>query len=160
MLNRIEPTSPLSFAIIPHSSPFTSIKVLRALLRSSTLILSLALIGFLQSASAQGVGASGDVRGTITDPTGAVVPNVKITVADKQIGLQRVVSTDPSGQFHVTALPPSTYEVSAQMSGFATSTTTGVIVPIGQTVVTDFQLKVSSVAMDVVVTGTPPVIET
>ena len=112
------------------------------------------------AATAQGVGASGDIRGTATDPTGALVPNVKITVADKQTGLQRIVTTDTSGQYHVTALPPATYDVSAQLAGFANTLTTGVVVPIGQTVVADFQLKVSTVAMEVVVTGTPPVIET
>ena len=158
MLNRLASISSLTSPTLPIPTPLTSTKVLRSLVRSATLILL--LFGILQSTNAQGVGASGDIRGTTTDPTGAVVPNVKITVADKQTGLQRVVNTDNSGEFHVTALPPSTYEVSAQIAGFATSTTTGVIVPIGQTVVTDFQLKVSSVAMDVVVTGTPPVIET
>ncbi len=133
-------------------------------LRSTSPIL-LSILIFLTSliakpTFAQGVGASGDIRGTATDPTGAAVPNVRILVADKQTGLQRNVVTDGTGQYRVTSLPPATYEVTAQAPSFAISLTTGVVVPIGQTVVADFQLKLSSVATDVVVTGAPPVIET
>jgi hypothetical protein len=162
MLNSFAANPSPAIATTPTSGRLTSPRSLQSLRRSASLIAALAvlLLGLAPSGSAQGVGASGDIRGTATDPTGAVVPNVKVTVADKQTGLQRIVNTDASGQYHVTALPPATYDVSAQMAGFATSVTTGVMVPIGQTVISDFQLKVSSVAADIVVTGAPPVIET
>ena len=109
---------------------------------------------------AQGVGASGEIHGTATDPLGALVPNVKITVLDSQTGLQRTDVTDSGGQYRFLALPPSTYEITAQIAGFASAKTTDVILPLGQTVIADFKLKVSAVSEEVTVTGEPPVIET
>ena len=109
---------------------------------------------------AQGVGASGIIRGTITDPTGGLIRNVNVTVADPQTGLQRSVVTDSSGQYQFFALPPATYTVTARISGFATEISKGVVVPIGETVITDFHLSVSTVTTEIVVNDVPPVIET
>jgi hypothetical protein len=106
---------------------------------------------------AQGVGASGIIRGTITDPTGGLIPNVNVTVAGPQTGLQRSVVTDSSGQYQFFALPPATYSVTARISGFATEISKGVVVPIGETVITDFHLSVSTVTAEIVVNGVPPV---
>jgi Carboxypeptidase regulatory-like domain len=109
---------------------------------------------------AQGVGASGIIRGTITDPTGGLIPNVNVTVADPQTGLQRTVVTDSSGQYQFFGLPPATYSVTARISGFATEVSKGVVVPIGETVITDFHLSVSTVTTEIVVNDVPPVVET
>jgi Carboxypeptidase regulatory-like domain len=109
---------------------------------------------------AQGVGSSGVLRGTVTDPTGGVIPNANVTVADPQTGLQRTVATDSGGQYQFSALPPSTYSVTVRMNGFATEISKGVAVPLGETVVADFHLSVSTVTAEVVVNEAPPVIET
>jgi len=109
---------------------------------------------------AQGVGASGIIRGTVTDPTGGLIPGVNVTVADPQTGLQRTVVTDSSGQYQFFGLPPATYSVTARISGFATEISRGVVVPIGETVITDFHLSVSTVTAEIVVNDVPPVIET
>ena len=108
---------------------------------------------------AQGVGASGVIRGTVTDPTGGVIPNANVTVADAQNGLQRTAVTDSSGQYQFSGLPPTTYSVTVRTTGFATEISNGVLVPIGETVITDFHLKVSTVTAEVVVNEAPPVIE-
>lgn len=111
------------------------------------------------AAYAQGVGSSGDIVGTVRDPSGAVLPKVTITVADGQTGFKREVTTDATGQYRVTGLPPSTYDVSAQMSGFATGIRRGTMVQIGQTVIADFWLRVSQVATEIEVNSLPPVVE-
>ena len=80
---------------------------------------------------AQGVGTSGVLRGTVTDPTGGVIPNANVTVADPQTGLQRTAATDSGGQYQFSALPPSTYTVTVRMNGFATEVSKGVVVPLG-----------------------------
>jgi hypothetical protein len=108
------------------------------------------------AAYAQGVGSSGDIVGTVRDPSGAVLPKVAITVADGQTGFKREVTTDATGQYRVVGLPPSTYDVSAQLSGFATEIRKGVMVQVGQTISADFQLQVSQVATEIEVTGLPP----
>ncbi len=109
---------------------------------------------------AQGVGSSGVLRGTVTDPTGGVIPNANVTVADPQTGLQRTAVTDSGGQYQFSALPPSTYSVTVRTNGFATEVSNGVVIPLGETVLADFHLSVSTVTAEVVVNETPPVIET
>src|SRR6185437_10869816 len=101
-------------------------------------------------AFAQGVGASGDIRGTITDPSGAVLPNVSVSAVDAQTGLKRTATTDAAGQFRVPNLPPASYDVSAQVSGFGTEVRKGVIVSVGQTTTSDFQLKVAQASTEVI----------
>src|SRR5271166_1390899 len=108
----------------------------------------------------QGVGTSGEIAGTVTDSSGGVVPNATVNVVDNQIGLKRTVMTNGAGQFRVAGLSPATYDVSAEMAGFATEIRRGVTVAIGQTVVSDFKLNPSKVSTVVEVTDQPPVVET
>ena len=111
-------------------------------------------------AYAQGVGASGNIQGTVSDPSGALLPKATITVADTQTGLQRTAVTDAMGQFRVPNLAPATYDVSVQVPGFANTVRKGVVVSIGQTVISDFQLKVSQVATEIAVSSEAPVVDT
>jgi hypothetical protein len=111
-------------------------------------------------AEGQGVGTSGQVTGTVTDSAGAVVLNATVNIVDTQTGLKRTVTTNTTGQFRVAGLSPATYDISAQMRGFGTEIRKGVTVAVGQTVVSDFKLKPSQVAMVVEVTDQPPVVET
>ena len=121
------------------------------------------LVCLLLSASgaqAQGVGSSGDITGTVVDPAGAVLPKVTVTVTDTQTGLQRTFLTDGAGQYRVSALSPSTYEVSAALKGFATEVRKRVLVAIGQTVISDFRMRPAQVETVVEVQSEPPVVET
>ncbi len=111
-------------------------------------------------AQAQGVGTSGDITGTVVDSVGAVLPGVSISVVDTQIGLKRTVVTDGAGQYRVAGLSPSTYEVSAARSGFATDVRKSVPVAIGQTVISDFRMRPAQVTTVLEVTSEPPVVET
>src|SRR3989449_7200446 len=126
----------------------------------SMLAVFLCVLGTSVLAYAQGVGASGDISGTVTDPSGAVVPNATWTATEAERGLKRTSLSDNRGEYHFTALPPASYEVSAQISGFQTAVYKGVIVNVGQTVVLDFHLKVSQTSEQVEVTTEPPVVET
>jgi len=111
-------------------------------------------------ALAQGVGSSGAITGTVVDPTGAVMPSVTVSVVETQTGLKRQVVTDAAGQYRVTGLSPSTYEISASGAGFATELRRNVTVAVGQTVVSDFRMRPSQVATVVEVMAEPPMIET
>ena len=125
---------------------------------TSWLFLCLLLAGDL--AYAQGVGSSGTIRGTVTDTSGAVLPRATINVLDPSTGLRRTVVSDTTGQFQTAGLAPATYQVSAELAGFATVVRKDVAVNVGQTVFSDFQLKPSRVATVIEVTSEPPVIET
>jgi Carboxypeptidase regulatory-like domain len=111
-------------------------------------------------AYAQGVGSSGNLTGTVTDPSGAQVPNAKITVADAAKGVQRSVETDEHGFYRLTGLAPANYKVTAEHSGFQTQVATSVVLTVGQTLVLDFSLKLSGLAAKVEVSSELPVVET
>src|SRR6266481_5433963 len=110
-------------------------------------------------ACARGVGASGDIKGTVTDPSGAVLAKATVTATDATKGIKRSDVSDSQGQFQITGLPPSTYNVSAQISGFQTEILKNVVVNIGQSVILGFRLKVSGTTESVEVTTEPPVVE-
>jgi hypothetical protein len=109
---------------------------------------------------AQGVGASGDIRGTVTDPSGAVVGGATVTATDIDKGIKHTVATDANGQFHLFALQPARYSVSVTKSGFQGEVAKNVVVNVGQTSTVDFPMKVSQVSEQVEVTAEPPVVET
>jgi len=109
---------------------------------------------------AQGVGASGDIRGTVTDPSGAVVTNATVTATDIARGIKHTVVTDNNGQYRLTGLQPATYSLSVSKSGFQSELAKNVVVNVGQTSTVDFPMKVSQVSEQVEVTAEPPVVET
>ncbi|HXN23064.1 MAG TPA: carboxypeptidase regulatory-like domain-containing protein [Candidatus Dormibacteraeota bacterium] len=113
-----------------------------------------------RGARAQGVGSSGDIKGTVTDVSNAVLPKVTIVVVAPETGFQRTTVTDDSGQYRVTGLSPSVYDVSVQLPGFQGEIRKGVSVTVGQTVIVDFQLKVSQLTSQVEVTSEAPIIDT
>jgi len=120
----------------------------------------LVVFGMLSAAHAQGVGASGEITGTVTDSSGGIMPKATITVVDTQTGLKRTATTNNSGQFRVAGLSPATYDVSAEMAGFATEIRKSVTVAVGQIVISDFKLNPSQVKTLIEVTDRPPVVET
>ena len=109
---------------------------------------------------AQGVGASGDISGTVTDPSGAIVAGANVTITDIGKGTKHSVVTSPSGEYRVFGLMPSNYSVNVSKPGFQPEIAKAVTVTIGQTSVVNFQLKVSQVSESVEVTAEVPVVET
>jgi len=129
-------------------------KVLRLLISLSVLLLTGTYL-----VQAQGVGSSGDLRGTVTDSSGAVVANATLRAVDTQTGQQRSATTDSSGLYRITGLPPGTYDVTVQLSGFETQVQKGVVIGIGATAFANFRLKVGQVSTEVTVTGEAPIID-
>jgi len=109
---------------------------------------------------AQGVGASGDIKGTVTDPAGAVVSGATVTATDTEKAMNHTAVTEDSGQFRVPNLAPAVYDVSVESKGFETIIRKAITVTVGQTVVVDFQLAVSQTRARVEVTTEPPIVET
>jgi hypothetical protein len=68
-------------------------------------------------ALAQG-GGSVAISGTVTDPSGAVVPGAKVTVTDKSTSVARSIVSNAGGEFNIPSLRPSTYTVSVEAAGF------------------------------------------
>jgi hypothetical protein len=111
-------------------------------------------------AHAQGVGASGSVSGTVTDPTGAVVPKGTVTAEDVSRGIRLTAAVDNNGQYRFTNLPPGTYDLTTQILGFQSQVQKGVTITVGQVANLDFHLQVATTSSVVEVSAAPPVVET
>ena len=62
---------------------------------------------------------TGTIVGTVTDPSGAVIAKAKITITNKDTGASRVTESSTDGTFSAPSLPPGSYEVRVEASGFA-----------------------------------------
>jgi Carboxypeptidase regulatory-like domain/TonB dependent receptor len=99
------------------------------------------------------------LRGTITDPQGAVTPGVTITMRSQTTGLERTAVSGADGTYVAASLPPGQYHVEATLQGFQTQTRE-VELGVAQTVVADLKLGVAGVTEQVSVTASAPVIDT
>lgn len=108
----------------------------------------------------QGVGSSGSITGTVTDPQGGVLPKTSIVAVELAQGTQYSAVTDETGQYRLAGLLPATYKVTVQIDRFEKQVLPAVVVNVGETVVLDFHLKLATTAQTVEVTAIPPVVET
>lgn len=84
---------------------------------------------------------TGDLEGKVTDPNGAVVPNVSITLTGVTVGFKRTVQSDDQGEFRIQQVPIGTYKITtAPLSGFATSTVESITVTVEKVTVVNISL--------------------
>ncbi|MDW8355149.1 MAG: carboxypeptidase regulatory-like domain-containing protein, partial [Bryobacterales bacterium] len=93
------------------------------------------------------------IVGTVTDPSGAVVPNALVRVTQAETGLRRETRTTPSGMYVIPALPVGTYSVTAEMAGFKRTTVSGIVLEVNQEARIDLTLEVGQLTETVSVTG-------
>src|SRR5687768_5268022 len=88
-------------------------------MRIKLLTLLAAAVLLVPAASIAQIGQTGTLTGTVTDASGAVLPGVTVTATGTAlIGGARTAVTDENGVYRFPALPPGTYTVSAELSGF------------------------------------------
>lgn len=133
---------------------------MKATLLAAAFLLAIGLLPGSHVASAQGVGASADLIGTVTDPSGGNVPNAKVTVIDTAKGVKRSIVTDEHGSYRVSGLAPASYKVSVEHAGFQTEVVSGVVLTVGQTLDLDFHLKLAGMSSQVEVSSELPIVET
>src|SRR6267142_928120 len=133
-------------------------------MRSTLLACAFVLTAWLFPANpvahAQGTGTSGEIRGTVTDPTGGTAPKATAEVEDTEKGIRRTAVTGSDGEYQVTGLPPSTYSVTVRLAGFQTETHRNVVLNVGQTLILDFRLRVATGTAQIEVTSEAPTVET
>jgi len=83
----------------------------------------------------------GTITGTVTDSTGAVVPDVDVTVTDVGTGLSRTTKTDKDGVYSFSQLPLGTYKVAASRSGFKQYQKTDVVLHVADILRADIVLQ-------------------
>jgi Carboxypeptidase regulatory-like domain/TonB dependent receptor len=104
--------------------------------------------------------SSGDIKGTVTDSTGAVLPGAMVTVTNIDTGIERSSVSDDRGNFRFFLLPPADYELKAQSTGFSIYTRRPVEVTVGQTVVIEAVLQPAAVQQEILVQETSFQVET
>ena len=113
---------------------------------------------FVSPLFAQNV-VTGDVAGTVTDPTGAVVPNAKVELKNSETGFDKVVVTGNNGEFRFSLLKPGRYNLNISSSAFSAATR-NVSVNLGQVTNASTTLSVGASSTTVEVSGEAPVLQT
>lgn len=106
---------------------------------------------------AQVTGAT--LTGTVTDASGAVVPQTQISIKNIATGVGTTVMSDTAGFYSVPNLLPGKYEVSASAPGFSTDVHSGITLNVGARQVLNFALQVGQTNQTIEVTSTAPNIE-
>jgi hypothetical protein len=121
------------------------------------LALALCLAGLAAPLQAQTQITTGVIQGTVSDPSGGVVPGAEVQVKNAQTNLTRSLTTGEDGRFNFLLLPSGTYTVTTTKAGFATLVRDKVTVSVGQAVILNLAMKVSGGSETVTVSGTPTV---
>src|SRR6185369_1127801 len=102
---------------------------------------------------------TGQINGLITDNTGGVVPGVSVKAIEEATGLSRETVTDTAGRYIFTSLRPTTYDISAELSGFRTSQRKGVLLQANQNLTVNFAIEVGTLSETVTVSGESPTVD-
>ncbi len=102
---------------------------------------------------------TGGISGTITDQSGAVIPNATITVTNPDTGLMRNLSSGAVGIYTAASLPAGNYRVKVEAAGFKTRERMATVIT-GSTTLVDFQMEVGAPTEVVTVSEAAPLVST
>jgi len=103
---------------------------------------------------------NGTIVGTVTDTTGANVPNAKVTITESNTNVTHTGQTNESGNFVFSDLPPGNYSVAVEVTGFKKEQRRDVQLLVNTTQRVDIQLQPGNVTETIEVTGTPAALQT
>jgi hypothetical protein len=114
-------------------------------------LISLCILMFALTAMAQI--QNGQFAGTVTDPSGAAVANAKITIVNAGTGLSVTTTSNATGGYQISELPPGTYKITVEAAGFKTFSDVGVTLNAGSTAHVDAKMTLGQTREVVEVTG-------
>lgn len=120
----------------------------------------LALGIFIAGASLYGQAVNATMQGTVTDTGGGVVAGAKVIIVETTTNVAHDVKTNESGNYILPDLPPGTYSVTAEMTGFKKEEKTGVQLLVNSNTRVDLQLHPGDINQAIEVTGAPPPLQT
>src|SRR5882757_8680453 len=101
----------------------------------------------------------GSISGSVKDASGAMVPGVKLTLLNSGTNAQLTTKTNSNGEYQFLQLPPATYSLTAENSGFKKTIVAAVLVEVDQVTHVDLALEVGSLSDSVQVEGVAPLLE-
>ena len=123
-----------------------------------TVCLLLALFSISVAAWAQSEAAT--VIGTVTDPSGAVIPNVKVEVANPDKGFKRSLVSDSAGSYVIDQVPIGSCVITAEAAGFQKLVRSGITLQVSQLLRVNLQMQVGATTQEVTIVGNVPRVET
>ena len=115
--------------------------------------LTLFLMALLTSVNVAGQQITGSIRGTVNDPSGAIVQAATVTAKQIETGLTRVAITDRQGEYVLVELPIGHYQLQTQAKGFQTYLQQGISLDVNQTATVGIHLKLGSETQQVEVSA-------
>src|SRR5438093_6590555 len=122
-----------------------------------TIAVAFVLCFWLASVNAQAQSFTATLQGTVTDSTGSAVPNARVSLVNEATNVkQQEKQTDSRGAYLFTLLPPGSYRMTVEVTGFQTSIRTGMVLQVQQQAEVDVVLRVGDVSSTVAVEGETP----
>lgn len=122
--------------------------------------LAIALLCLVPLPSSYGQATYGSIVGTATDPTGASIPNVEVTVTNEDTGVAQTRATNELGSYSFTTLFPGSYAIHAVASGFRPVDIRQIVLQVNQTARFDLSMEVGQVTETVEAVAAAPVLAT
>ncbi|HXG31871.1 MAG TPA: TonB-dependent receptor [Bryobacteraceae bacterium] len=101
----------------------------------------------------------GSIFGTVTDPTGGVVPNARITIIDMDKNIKFETTTNAAGNYSRSQLVPGRYQVEVEAAGFRKAVSRDILVGVDAAARVDVKLEVGAVSEQVEVTAEAPLLK-
>jgi hypothetical protein len=124
-----------------------------------TVLALILVIGFASMLDAQALRQGGMIRGVITDKGGEGLPGVAVTTSSPALIGKITDVSGEDGSYRLPSLPPGTYIVTAELSGFKMMKREGVVVRVGQVIAINFTTEPSAINEEIQVTATSPVVD-
>jgi len=124
----------------------------------AVLLITFAFAAAPAPVAAQAVNAT--LLGTVSDSSGAAVANAKVTITETNTNISRTAQSNESGNYVFPDLPPGTYRVTAELTGFKRASRSGVDVVVNTTSRIDLDLQAGDVSETITVEAETPILQT
>jgi Carboxypeptidase regulatory-like domain len=121
---------------------------------------SLCLLAMFYAASAPAQQSQGNFTGSVTDPSGAPIPDARVTAVEQGTGFRRAAETDTDGVYYLPLLPPGRYTITVSKPGFTTDQEGPLLLTVDRHAKVDIRLQLGSSTTLVTVRATEPLLET
>src|SRR5438105_1164954 len=137
-----------------------SIRSLSIFRKKFSLRHAVALLVMVLGISFQASAQEATMVGTVTDPSGSVIANTKITAKNVETGLVHTITTNEAGQFVLPDLHIGHYDVKVEATGFKAAEQKGIVLQVGDRARVDFQMQVGGATETVTVEAAPIRVQT
>lgn len=133
-------------------------KIAGRLFRASAIVFAWCVIGVgtLTSSPARGQVVGATLYGTVSDSSGALIPNAQVTIENVATGISTAVNTNGAGHYTAPNLIAGSYQMTATATGFETEVRTGILLEVGAQLVENVTLAIGQTTQQVQVTGAAP----